>query len=139
MLGFQVTLHIVIVVQIHLLPPLVSWTTLGIHLGTLIHGIRAQAGWTTLFYRVIFVPGIKASLFAVVILLAFADDLINVGGSSQLLHLVINSVETQPVIALIVHIHYASVGVRAHHQLLMAPIAHIDSSGSVNPGINASD
>jgi len=94
MLGFQVTLHVVVVVQVHLLPPLVCWTTLGIQLGTLVHGIRAQAAWTARVYGVILVPGVKASLFAVVVLLAFTDDLINIGGRSQLLYLVINGVET---------------------------------------------
>ena len=94
MLGFQVALHVVVVIQIHLLASLVRWTTLGIHLTTLVYGIRAQAPWSTCLYGVIFVPGIKASLFAVIILLAFTDDLIDIRSWSQLRHLVINSVET---------------------------------------------
>ena len=94
MLGFQVTLQVVVVVQVHLLASLVCRSTLGIQLRTLVHGIRAQATRTASVYGVIFAPGVKASLFVAVILLAFTDHLINIGSWAQFLHLVINSVET---------------------------------------------
>jgi hypothetical protein len=120
MFWFYVAFQVVVIVQIHLLASLISWTTLRVLLGCLLDWVGTQATWTSILNGVIFAPSIKASLL--IILLTFSTNLVYVWSWSQVLNLIINCIKTQPIIALITHTHNTSTSILPQNYLLICSI-----------------